>query len=156
MTNFASVARGALRLAVSESVSPSHHATSSSNPSSISASSPSTSPHVTGDMTRSPTASARALKMFIADSARHRARTKQLDFIGAFLQAKMRYRMFVTLPAKYGELFPEYKEWCGRPLLLLKSMYGTTYSGKMLVGRQEWWRIRTFYCRTMFISKRLR
>jgi len=87
----------------------------------------------------SPTASARALKMFIADSARHRARTKQLDFIGAFLQAKMRYRMFVTLPAKYGELFPEYKEWCGRPLLLLKSMYGITYSGKMWYQELDEW-----------------
>jgi hypothetical protein len=87
----------------------------------------------------SPTASSRGLKMFIADAARHKARIKQFDFIGAFLQAKMRYRMFVSLPAKYGELFPEYADYCGRPLLLNKSMYGTTYSGKMWYQELDDW-----------------
>jgi len=64
----------------------------------------------------SPTASSRTLKMFLADAAKHQVRVKQLDFIGAFLQAKMKYRMFVMLPQKYGQLFPEYASWCGRPL----------------------------------------
>ena len=89
----------------------------------------------------SPTASTRTLKMFLADAARCKARTKQMDFIGAFLQATMKYRMFIILPAKYGELFPEYAEYCGRPLLLAKSMYGTTYSGKMWYEELNDWLI---------------
>ena len=38
----------------------------------------------------SPTASFHSLKMFLAHAARTKARVKQLDFVGAFLQAKMR------------------------------------------------------------------
>ena len=54
----------------------------------------------------SPTASFRALKMFLAHAARLKVRVRQLDFIGAFLQAKMRTRMFVPIPKIYGVLFP--------------------------------------------------
>ncbi|MGH3054708.1 MAG: reverse transcriptase domain-containing protein, partial [Gaiellaceae bacterium] len=35
--------------------------------------------------------------------------------------------------AKYGELFPEYNKYCGRPLRLNKSMYGMIHSGRF------WW-----------------
>ena len=38
---------------------------------------------IVGD-TRSPTASMRTLKYFLADAAKHNARVHQLDFIGAF------------------------------------------------------------------------
>ena len=38
--------------------------------------------------TWSPTSSMRTLKCFLADAAKHKARVHQLDFIGAFLQAK--------------------------------------------------------------------
>jgi Reverse transcriptase (RNA-dependent DNA polymerase). len=87
----------------------------------------------------SPTASFRALKMFLGHAARLRVRVRQLDFIGAFLQAKVRSRVFVKLPAVYGEIFPEFKEYCGRPLRLLKSMYGMTFSGKYwYLDLQEW------------------
>ena len=54
---------------------------------------------------------------------------KQLDFVGAFLQAKMRTRMFVTIPKIFGTLFPEYAT-TGRPVWLLMSMYGTALCGK--------------------------
>jgi hypothetical protein len=87
----------------------------------------------------SPTASFRALKMFLGHAARLKVRVRQLDFIGAFLQAKVRSRVFVKLPAVYGEIFPEFKEYCGRPLRLLKSMYGMTFSGKYwYLDLQEW------------------
>jgi hypothetical protein len=78
----------------------------------------------------SPTASFRSLKMFLAHSSRLKAHVKQLDFVGAFLQAKMRMRMFVTIPRIFGILFPEYA-WCtGKPVRLIMSMYGMTLCGK--------------------------
>jgi hypothetical protein len=78
----------------------------------------------------SPTASFRSLKMFLAHAVRLKARVKQLDFIGAFLQANTRSRIFVTIPAVFGVLFPEYSKYCGIPLRLAMSMYGMTLSGK--------------------------
>jgi hypothetical protein len=78
----------------------------------------------------SPTASFRSLKMFLGHACRIKARVKQFDFVGAFLQAKMRSRMFVTIPKIYGILFPEYAEYCGIPVRLAMSMYGTTLCGK--------------------------
>ncbi|MGH7973945.1 MAG: reverse transcriptase domain-containing protein [bacterium] len=83
--------------------------------------------------TWSPTASVKLLKMFLAHAARMKCRVKQLDFIGALFQANVRERIFVKLPAKYGELFPEYSQYCGRPLRLAKSMYGMIHSGRF------WW-----------------
>lgn len=78
----------------------------------------------------SPTTSFRSLKMFLAHDSRIKARVKQLNFVGVFLQAKTRSRKFVTIPKIFGILFPEYENCCGRPVLLAKSMYGTTLSGK--------------------------
>ena len=46
--------------------------------------------------TWSQTASMRTLKYFLADAAKHKARFHQLDFIGAFLQAKVKNRVFVN------------------------------------------------------------
>ena len=43
--------------------------------------------------TWSSTASMRTLKYFLADPAKHKARVHQLDFIGAFLQAKVKNRV---------------------------------------------------------------
>jgi hypothetical protein len=78
----------------------------------------------------SPTASFRSLKMFLAHASRLKARVKQLDFIGAFLQASTRSRIFVMIPAVFGSLF---KPFCGKLVRLAKSMYGMTLSGKY------WW-----------------
>ncbi len=44
------------------------------------------------------TAPLRSHKMFLADAARNRCRVHQLDFVGAFLQANVRRRIFFTLP----------------------------------------------------------
>jgi hypothetical protein len=68
--------------------------------------------------------------MFLAHASKTKARVKQLDFVGAFLQAKMWTRMFVTIPQIYSILFPEYKGYCGVLVSLVMSMYGTTLCGK--------------------------
>jgi hypothetical protein len=68
--------------------------------------------------------------MFLAHAACLKVRVRQLDFVGAFLQAKMRTRMFVTIPKIYGILFPEYAEYCGKPVRLQMLMYGTMLCGK--------------------------
>ena len=51
---------------------------------------------IVGD-TWSPTASTRNLKYFLADAAKRKAIVNQLDFIGAFLQAKVKNRVFFKL-----------------------------------------------------------
>ena len=81
--------------------------------------------------TWSPTASMRNLKYFLADSAKHKARVCQLYFIGEFLQAKIKNRVFVNLDSRYTDYFPEYSNYLGRALRLLKSMYGMTNYGKL-------------------------
>ena len=51
----------------------------------------------------------------------------------AYVQAKMRERVFVKLPEEWAEfLDDDLKEWCGIPLLLLRALYGYTFSGKFL------------------------
>ena len=81
--------------------------------------------------TWSPTAYLRTLKYFLADAAKHKARVHQLDFIGAFLQANVKSRVFIKLNMRYAAYFPEYTQYFGRALKLLKSMYGMTNSGKL-------------------------
>ena len=58
--------------------------------------------------TWSPIVFKRNLKYFLADAAKHKARVRQLDFIGAFLQAKVKNRVFVKLDIRYTDYFPEY------------------------------------------------
>ena len=62
------------------------------------------------------TASMITLKYFLADAEKHKARFHQLDFIGAFLQAKVKNRVFVKLDMSYAEYFPEYVQYFGRAL----------------------------------------
>ena len=81
--------------------------------------------------TWSPTASMRTLKYFLADAAKNKARVHQLYFIGAFLQAKVKNRVFFKLDMRYADYFPEYAQYFGRDLKLLKPMYGMTNSGKL-------------------------
>ena len=78
----------------------------------------------------SPAAAFRMLKLFLAHAASKKARVYQGDVIGAFLQAKMRSRVFVKLHKIYGELLPEFAEYCGVPMLLKNAMYGMTLAGK--------------------------
>ena len=56
--------------------------------------------------TWSKTSSMSNLKYFLADSAKHKARVHQLYFIGAFLQAKFKNRVFVKLDSGYADYFP--------------------------------------------------
>ena len=57
-----------------------------------------------------PTSSMRTLEYFLAYEAKHKARVNQLDFIGAFLQAKVKNRVFVKLDMRYADYFPEYAQ----------------------------------------------
>ena len=79
----------------------------------------------------SSTASMRSLKYFLADANKHKAGVHQLYFIGAFLQAKVKNRVFVKLDIRYTDYFPEYEQYFGTAFRLLKSMYGMTNSGKL-------------------------
>ena len=65
------------------------------------------------------------------DAVKHKERVYQLDFIEAFLQAKVKNRVFVKLDSRYAENFPEYSNYFGIALRLLKSMYGMTNSRKL-------------------------
>ena len=58
--------------------------------------------------TWSPIASLRTLKYFFENEAKHKARVYQLYFIGAFLQAKVKNKIFVKLERRYADYFPEY------------------------------------------------
>ena len=56
--------------------------------------------------TLSPTASMRTLRYLLADAAKHKARVHQLDFIGSFLQVKVKNGLFVKLDSRYVDYFP--------------------------------------------------
>ena len=85
---------------------------------------------ILGD-TWSPTASMSILKYFLADAAKHKAGVHQFNFIGTFLQAKVKNRVFVKLDVRYTHYFTEYAKYFGRALKLLKFMYGVTNSRKL-------------------------
>ena len=53
--------------------------------------------------TWSPTASMRNLKIFLTDTAKHKTRSHQLDFIGAFFRSKYQDRVFVKLDSMYAD-----------------------------------------------------
>ena len=76
----------------------------------------------------------RTLKYFVSDAEKHKVRVYQLDFIGAFIQAKVKNRVFVKLDMRYADYFPEYAQYFGRYLKLLKSMYGMTNFGKLFAN----------------------
>ena len=100
--------------------------------------------------TWSPTASMRTLKYFLADASKHKARVHQLDLIGAFLQAKVKNRVFVKLDMRYADYFPEYSQYFGRALKLLKSMYGMTKSGKLFADEMTEWLIEEGFMQSQF------
>ena len=73
----------------------------------------------------------RTLKYFLEDAAKHKARVHKLYFIVVFLQAKVNNRVFVNLYIRYTDYFPEYAQYFGRSLILLKYRYGMINSGKL-------------------------
>jgi len=76
--------------------------------------------------------SKRGIRIFLAKAATTRSKVRQLDFLGAFLQAPVRSVVYVILDNIIADICPEYSEWCGVPLRLRRSIYGMTHSGK-------WW-----------------
>ena len=98
----------------------------------------------------SPTASMRNLKYFIADAAKHKAIVHQLDFIWAFLKAKLKNRVFVKLDIRYTDYFPWYAKYFGRTLILLKSMYGMTNSGKLFADESKEWLLEAGFIQSQF------
>ena len=73
----------------------------------------------------------RTLKYFLADAAKHMSIVHQLDFIGEFLQEKVENRVFLKFDNRYADYFPEYSNYYGRALRLLKSIYVMTNSVKL-------------------------
>ena len=65
------------------------------------------------------------------DSAKHKEIVQELDFIGEFLQAKVKNWIFIKLDSRYADYFPEYSKYFGRALILLKFMYGMTNYEKL-------------------------
>ena len=70
----------------------------------------------------------------LAYAAKNKSRVHQLDSIGSFLQEKVKNRVFVKLESRYADYFTEYSNYFGRDLILLKSMYGMTNSGKLFAN----------------------
>ena len=79
----------------------------------------------------SPTASITTLKYFLEYAVKHKERVHQLDFIGSFLQEKVKNGVFVKFDSRYADYFLEYLDYFGRALRLLKSMYVMNNSGKL-------------------------
>ena len=83
----------------------------------------------------------RTLKYFLEDVVEHKSRFHQLDFIGSFLQLKVKNRVFVKLDSRYEDCFLEYSNEFGRTLRLLRSVYGMTNSGKLFANELTEWRL---------------
>ena len=73
----------------------------------------------------------RNLKYLLAYAVNQKSRVHQIDFIGAFLQVKFKNKVFVKLDSRYADYLPEYSNYFGRALILLKYMYGMTNSGEL-------------------------
>ena len=78
--------------------------------------------------TWSPIASTRTLKYFLEDAVSHKTKVYQLNFIGEFLQAKVKKMVFLRLERKYADCFPEYSSYFRRALRILKSIQTSFFS----------------------------
>jgi hypothetical protein len=72
--------------------------------------------HDEDEDTWSPGTSSCGVRMFLAQVAKSGRTPKQADFIGAYLQARVRGHHFVRLSSELGKYFPEYSKWFGIPL----------------------------------------
>ena len=57
------------------------------------------------------------------------------------MQAKVKNRVFFKLDTRYTDYFPEYAQYFGRALKILKSMYRMTNSGKLFADELTEWLI---------------
>ena len=55
------------------------------------------------------------------------------------MQEKFKNRVFVKLDSRYAYYFPKYSDYFGRSLILLKSVYGMTNSGKLIFDKLIEW-----------------
>ena len=55
------------------------------------------------------------------------------------MHSKVKSRVFVKLYSRYAGYFPEYSNYIGRALILLKSLYGMTKSGKLFSDEFTEW-----------------
>ena len=78
---------------------------------------------------------------FLAYDFKNKSRLHQLDFIGAFLQANFKNRVFVKLDRSYAEYLSEYSSYFGRDFRLLKYMHGMTNFGKLFADELTYWLI---------------
>jgi hypothetical protein len=62
-------------------------------------------------------ASSRGVKLLISTTCASHRTLKSGDFIGAYLQAKVIGRHFVSLPLEYAYCFPEYSKHFGTPAM---------------------------------------
>ena len=79
-----------------------------------------------------PIGSFRELRKFLAFATSIKQRIYQLDFVGAFLQSPTQHVTYTILPMEWADLVPEYAEWLGIPLRLVKALYGDTTANKCL------------------------
>ena len=87
------------------------------------------------------TESMRNLGYLLAYAAKHKTRVHQFDFIGVFIQANFKHKVFVKLENRYGEYFPDYANYFGITLRLNKWKYGMTNSGKLFADELTNWLI---------------
>ena len=81
----------------------------------------------------------RTLKYFLVDAAKKKSRVHQLNFIGAFLQAKVKNRVFFKLDMRYADYFSEYAKYFGRALKLLNFIYVMTHYGIFFADELTEW-----------------
>ena len=74
--------------------------------------------------------SGKTVKCFLVDAAHHKRKAKQLDFIGTFLQALARGRLWIQLPKEYAKYLPELAHYFDSPQLLNKTIYGFKFASK--------------------------
>ena len=100
--------------------------------------------------TWSPKASIRTLEYSLSDEVKHKAILHQLDFIGAFFQARFKNKVFVKLDIRYAEYFPEYSKYFGRALRLLKFMYEMNNSGNLFADYLIEWLLEAGFIQYQF------
>ena len=72
----------------------------------------------------------RTVRIFCNFPTKVKKRVKQLDFVGAYLQAQARGRLFVKLSQEYVKHFLEIQKKFNRPLRHNKTIYALTVSAK--------------------------
>ena len=81
----------------------------------------------------------RTLKYFLTDATKQKAIVHQIYVIVSFLQAKVKNGILEKLGSRYTYYIPEYSNYFGSSLRLLKSIYVITNSGKLFDDELTEW-----------------